>query len=456
MIKPISKKKALLAFGDIVLLLTGYMISPYLRYGFSLPEYTTPSIPGAFLFCGVYVFCFYLMDLYDFKNPFSSVRYLFRFAFGFLIAMVFVALGSYFIPAFKIGRVVFFISILFTFFSAYLWRIFLEWAFKSFFEKPRKVLIVGSGNKGMDTFKLIKNNRDFEVVGFIDSKKEKGNTGGLNILGGFNLLDEMVIHHEVDAIIITIEHPDDPSLLKCILDSKMSGVQIYDVPGFFEETTGKVPVEHLSDLWFINTPILGVKRSFYNNRVKRVFDIICALLCLLVSIPAIIVTVIMIKSESKGPVLYRQTRTGLYGEPFDVVKFRSMRNDAEKDGAVWAAKNDSRVTRYGAIIRKLRIDELPQVWNVLKGEMSFVGPRPERPEFVKTLREKIPYYALRDSVKPGLTGWAQINYPYGSTEEDALKKLQYDLFYIKNLSPILDSLIILRTFKVLIYRKGSR
>jgi len=442
MFRHFSKKKALLVFGDIALFFIGYLASPYLRFGSEIQEYITPTLLGACIFSGVYVFCFYLLDLYDFKTPFSSVRYLFRFAVGFMVAMVFVALGSYFIPAFKIGRVVLAISIVLTFFTTYLWRIFLEWVFRSFFERPRKILIVGA--------------ESINFVGFIDNKKEKGNTGRLNILGGFNLLDQMVIHHEVDAVIIAIDHPDDPSLLKCILDSKMSGVQIYDVPGFFEEATGKVPVAHLSDLWFINTPILGVKRSFYNNRVKRVLDIGCALFCLLLSIPVVILTIIAIKSDSKGPILYRQRRVGLFGETFDVIKFRSMKQDAERDGVMWATKNDSRVTRYGAIIRKFRIDEIPQVWNILKGEMSFVGPRPERPEFVKNLREKIPYYALRDSVKPGLTGWAQVNYPYGATEADALEKLQYDFFYIKNLSPILDSLIILRTFKVIIFRKGSR
>ncbi len=201
---------------------------------------------------------------------------------------------------------------------------------------------------------------------------------------------------------------------------------------------------------------IGCKKSIYNIKVKRVLDIIFSLLGLLISLVITIPVAILIKLESKGPIFYRQKRVGLNNNIFECIKFRSMTVDAEKYGAIWASKNDSRVTRVGKIIRKLRIDEIPQMWNVLKGEMSFIGPRPERPEFVYQLEKKIPYYNLRHSVKPGITGWAQVCYPYGASEEDALEKLKYDLYYIKNLSLFLDFQILLKTAKVVLLGKGAR
>ena len=190
--------------------------------------------------------------------------------------------------------------------------------------------------------------------------------------------------------------------------------------------------------------------------IKRTLDLFLAVTGLLVSLPVTVITGILIKLESPGPVFYLQERVGEKERTFKVIKFRSMRNDAEKDGAVWASENDPRITQVGNFIRKVRIDEIPQMWNVLKGDMSFVGPRPERPIFVHTLVESIPYYSLRHAVKPGITGWAQVCYPYGASEEDALRKLEYDLYYIKNQSIFMDLLIIFRTIKTVLFQKGSR
>ena len=189
---------------------------------------------------------------------------------------------------------------------------------------------------------------------------------------------------------------------------------------------------------------------------KRLFDIAASLLLLVFTLPVIVLFALLVKIDSKGPAFFRQTRVGLYGQPFNLIKLRSMRTDAEAGGAQFAQKNDPRVTRIGRIIRKLRIDELPQAWSVLKGEMSFVGPRPERPEFVADLEEQLPYYAERHMVKPGITGWAQINYPYGASLDDSRQKLEYDLYYAKNYTPFLDLLILLQTLRVVLWHEGAR
>ena len=189
---------------------------------------------------------------------------------------------------------------------------------------------------------------------------------------------------------------------------------------------------------------------------KRLFDITASLLLLALTAPVIVVFALLVKLDSKGPAFFRQVRVGLYGQDFAVIKLRSMRTDAEVNGAQWAVENDPRVTRLGRFIRKVRIDELPQTWSVLKGEMSFVGPRPERPEFVSDLEQQLPFYAERHMVKPGITGWAQINYPYGASIEDSRHKLEYDLYYAKNYTPFLDLLILLQTLRVVLWHEGAR
>ena len=236
----------------------------------------------------------------------------------------------------------------------------------------------------------------------------------------------------------------------------MKGVEVYDMPRLYERLTGRIPVTHLSDRWLLYTPFQGINRNLYTLHIKRLLDIGLSLILLVVSLPIAVITALLIRLDSPGPVLYRQSRVGMNGKVYELLKFRSMRVGAEADGAVWAQENDPRTTRVGSIIRKLRIDEIPQIWNVLKGDMSFIGPRPERPEFVDMLHEEVPYYSLRHSIKPGITGWAQINYPYGASKEDALEKLQYDLYYIKNLTFVLDLDIILRTIGVVLFGSGAR
>jgi sugar transferase (PEP-CTERM system associated) len=228
-----------------------------------------------------------------------------------------------------------------------------------------------------------------------------------------------------------------------------------DAPSFYELVHGKLMLEHITPSWIIFSS--GFRRPIYFNICKRYIDIVLSLAGLSLTLPFFPIIALAIKLDSPGPVFFRQIRVGNKEKMFNLYKFRSMRQDAEeKTGAIWAAKNDPRVTRLGSFFRKSRVDEIPQLYNVLRGDMSFVGPRPERPEFVEKLKQVIPYYSKRHFIKPGVTGWAQVRYPYGSSVEDAIEKLRYDLFYIKNLSPFLDTLIFFETIKVVLFGRGGQ
>jgi sugar transferase (PEP-CTERM system associated) len=258
----------------------------------------------------------------------------------------------------------------------------------------------------------------------------------------------------VDRIIVALDERRGKLPLDQLLDCRLRGVRVEEGIAFSEYLSGKLTVENLrpSSLIFSN----GFKRSQIFKQFKRYIDIGASLLTLIFSLPCILAISIAIYLESKGPIFYRQDRVGQDGRIFSLLKFRSMRVNAEGDEPVWAGITDSRVTRVGKVIRKLRLDEIPQVVNVLKGEMSFVGPRPERPFFTEKLTKDIPFYSYRHTVKPGITGWAQICYPYGASKEDALEKLKYDLYYIKHMSPYLDFMILLETFKTVLFGRGSR
>ena len=236
---------------------------------------------------------------------------------------------------------------------------------------------------------------------------------------------------------------------------KTTGVHVNEFSTFLERETGRVDLDTVNPSWLIFSDGFS-SGQMVSSAIKRLFDIAASVTLLIGTAPLVLIFALLVKLDSRGPAFFRQTRVGLYGQTFSLIKLRSMRVDAEAGGAQWAAKHDPRVTRIGRIIRKCRIDELPQAWTVLKGEMSFVGPRPERPEFVDDLEEKLPFYAERHMVKPGITGWAQINYPYGASIEDSRHKLEYDLYYAKNYTPFLDLLILLQTLRVVLWNEGAR
>lgn len=258
----------------------------------------------------------------------------------------------------------------------------------------------------------------------------------------------------LDAIVLTPEHLPSKSEQKALIEFRLAGIPIFTLSDFREQREYLVPVQEIDDSWFLKSEGFTMVHSRASLRLKRTLDMIVTVPLLILGLPLIFVAALLIKLTSKGPVFFSQTRVGKEGHNFTIFKLRTMQQNSEKDGAIWAEKNDQRVTFIGRVLRKTRIDELPQCWNILKGEMSIIGPRPERPEFTKMLSREIPYYDLRHIVKPGLTGWAQVNYPYGASVEDALKKLQYDLYYIKNYSLLLDINILLRTVLVMLHLKG--
>ena len=259
----------------------------------------------------------------------------------------------------------------------------------------------------------------------------------------------------VSEVVLALEERRNSLPLHDLLRIKTAGVHVNDFSSFIERETGRVDLDTVNPSWLIFSDGFSSGRAV-SSVAKRLFDVLVSSVLLALTLPVIALFAVLVKLDSRGPAFFRQTRVGLYGQSFNLVKLRSMRVDAEAAGAQWATQNDPRVTRIGKFIRKVRIDELPQSWSVLKGEMSFVGPRPERPEFVEDLEEKLPYFAERHMVKPGITGWAQINYPYGASMEDSRHKLEYDLYYAKNYTPFLDLLILLQTIRVVLWREGAR
>ena len=321
----------------------------------------------------------------------------------------------------------------------------------------RRILVLGAGRRAARIGEMAgKPGAGFSVVGYVAMTDQTPDLPGAVRRGDIDNLSEYVTGLGAGEVVLALEERRNALPLSDLLRIKTTGVHVNDMASFLERETGRV------DLATTNPSVLIFSDGFSaGQRVarvsKRVFDIVASLTVLILSLPLVIIAAIAIKLDSRGPVLYRQPRVGLYGEPYDIWKLRSMRTDAEAAGqAVWAQANDPRITRVGRIIRKLRIDELPQCWCVLKGAMSFVGPRPERPSFVADLEQQMPFYAERHMVKPGLTGWAQINYPYGASVEDARVKLEYDLYYAKNYSPFLDLLILLQTVRVVLWPAGAR
>ncbi len=321
-----------------------------------------------------------------------------------------------------------------------------------------KILIFGSGHAALAVSDSLRAaDPHAHIVGFLPGPNEiDPQVPAHQLIAGNESLTDAAMRLGVDEIVVALSERRGGSMpLRQLLDCKLYGIRVVDLATYFEKTLAQIKISHVHAGWLIFGD--GFNQGVMRSAVKRVFDLVSSLVLLVLSAPVMLVTAVLIKLESPGSIFYTQERVGLNGATFKVIKFRSMRNDAEKDGRPqWATKNDARVTRVGNIIRKVRIDELPQLINVLRGEMSMVGPRPERPFFVDELVAQIPYYAVRHSVKPGVTGWAQVRYEYGSTIEDSLEKLQYDLYYVKNHTLFLDLLIMLETVAVVLTGRGAR
>ena len=320
----------------------------------------------------------------------------------------------------------------------------------------RRVLVLGAGLRAARLRELGERPESgFAIVGYIDMNEGQPRVAQAIQRRAIEDLSRFVADLRASEVVLALEERRNALPLKDLLRIKTAGVHVNDFSSFMERETGRVDLDTLNPSWLIFSDGFSSGRVL-SSVAKRLFDVTASGLLLLVTFPLIALFALLVKLDSRGPAFFRQTRIGLYGQPFTVLKLRSMRVDAEAGGAKWAERDDPRITRIGRFIRMVRIDELPQVWTVLTGRMSFVGPRPEVPAFVDDLEDRLPYYAERHMVKPGITGWAQINYPYGASMEDARRKLEYDLYYAKNYTPFLDLLILLQTLRVILWPEGAR
>ncbi len=320
----------------------------------------------------------------------------------------------------------------------------------------RRVMVLGAGDRAQRLRELgDKPETGFAIVSYIAMNEPERVVEEAIAREAIHDLGRFVENLGVSEVVLALQERRNALPLPDLLRIKTKGVHVNDFSSFLERETGRVDLDTVNPSWLIFSDGFSSGRIL-SSAVKRVFDIIASLILLILTFPIIFVFAILVKLDSKGPAFFKQERVGLYGVPFHLIKLRSMRTDAEKDGAKWAEENDPRITRLGRFMRKVRIDELPQSWSVLKGHMSFVGPRPEVPQFVDGLQEEIPFYGERHMVKPGITGWAQINYPYGASTEDSRKKLEYDLYYAKNYTPFLDLVILLQTVRVVLWPEGAR
>lgn len=372
------------------------------------------------------------------------------------LGTIFLSVIFFLVPALTFWRSNLLYAMLASFVALFALRILLGKTLGSQVFK-RRVVVLGAGPRA-ERLKVLskKPGSGFVVVGYVSmSEANRVIPEAIARDAIYNLADHVVLLN-ASEVVLALEERRNALPLKDLLRIKTTGVHVNEISTFLERETGRVDLQSVNPSWLIFSDGFSSGRML-SSMFKRLFDIAASLILLALTLPLILLGALAVKLESKGPAFYRQRRVGLYGQGFDIIKLRSMRQDAEVAGkAVWAAKDDPRITRVGNFIRKVRIDELPQCWSVLKGEMSFVGPRPERPQFVEDLEQQLPYYAERHMVKPGITGWAQINYPYGASIEDSRQKLEYDLYYAKNYSPFLDLLILLQTLRVVLFPDGAR
>jgi len=321
----------------------------------------------------------------------------------------------------------------------------------------RRILLLGAGRRAKRVVDLERRaGAGFVIVACVDMKDAPAQIETAISRNDVESLSDLVEKAEANEVVLALDERRNAVPVDALLRLKTTGVHVTDISDFIERETGRIDLDTVRPSWLIFSDGFSSGRQL-SLILKRGFDLLVSAVALILTAPIILVTAMLVKLDSPGPAFYRQIRVGRYGETFEILKLRSMRTDAEAGGAaIWAQKGDTRVTRIGRVIRLIRVDELPQMWTVLKGDMSFVGPRPERPEFVAELERQLPFYAERHMVKPGITGWAQINYPYGASLEDTRHKLEYDLYYTKNYTPFLDLLIILQTLRVLLWAEGAR
>jgi sugar transferase (PEP-CTERM system associated) len=456
----LKARTILLLFVEAMLLFGGLVIAVYVRMGAGDAEDALISRHGFYKAALATLFCltsFYLFDLYDFVVMRDRRELVLRMLQALGLAWIALALMFYALPQVMIGRGVTLISLPLALLLMVGWRLSIHW-FLGHPELGERILIVGSGEFAVEIARETLQRKDagYRVVGFVDNDPALVGKSLINpkVIGLTSELAALVRRENIDRLVVAINDRRGQFPTQELLQLSLSGdVTIEESASFYERLTGRVLLDMIRPSWLIFSS--RGRRARINEIARSAMHRIIALVGAILSLPIAIFTAIVIKLESRGPVLYKQERVGKNGRPFRLMKFRSMRTDAEKDGPVWAKTDDERMTRVGRIIRKIRVDEIPQFWNILRGDMNFVGPRPERPHFVAQLAQEIPYYEQRHLIAPGLTGWAQINYPYGASIEDAKQKLQYDLYYMKNQNVALDATIMFETIKTILFGKGT-
>jgi len=403
--------------------------------------------------------CLYYADLYEFGSTVNRRELVARVLQAFGIGAIILAALYLSFPTLIIGQGVGSLAALCAVGVAFWWRIAFVWVARSIVPRQR-FLIIGSNPTAVSLVQELDKHEELgvEVIGFVEptaaTPRIVDAVPSSRFVGTIDDIPQLVRERSVDRVVVSLSDARGKLPMAMLLQMKLGGVTFDHLASVYEEYTGKIAVENLRPSWLIFAE--GFRKASWRTAVKRVMDVTGAAVALLVLSPLVAIVALAVRLTSRGPALYHQKRVGQDGRTFELHKFRSMRPDAESGtGAVWASKVDARVTPVGRFLRRTRLDELPQLWNILRGDMSLVGPRPERPEFVSMLSEQIPFYALRHIVKPGLSGWAQVRFPYGASIEDAMEKLQYDLFYIKHLSIALDLTIMLETLKTVILRRGT-
>jgi len=454
-----NTRTTLLLLAEAMVIFGAIVGAVYLRLGVEDAHYELLLRQGFLKASLATVFClaaFYLFDLYDFIVMHDRRELVLRLVQALGLAWIALALAFYAFPQLMLGRGISLLALPLALALMVGWRVSIHWLL-GHPDFGEKILIVGSGSLAVEVAREMLDRPDagYRIAGFVGTDAQLLGKSLINprVIGLTSELEEVVRRENIDRIVVAMGERRGQLPTNELLQLSLTGkVNIEEGASFYERVTGRVSLNMIRPSWLIfssrgrQARISGITR----NVVHRIVAMIGGVL----SIPFAIVTAILIKLESPGPILYKQERVGKNGQPFTLMKFRSMRNDAEKAGPVWASKDDDRTTRIGKIIRKVRIDEIPQFWNIFRGEMDFVGPRPERQHFVSQLAQEIPYYEQRHLIAPGLTGWAQIKYPYGASIEDARQKLQYDLYYIKNQSLVLDAIILFETIKIILFGRG--
>lgn len=456
----VNRRSAILLVGEAMLIAGAVVLGAWIRLRedtwilFALEQ----GVFKTAVITAICLLCLYFADLYNLRRVSEPGEMFVRLIQALGGASIALALLYFWFPSLMIGRGVFLVTSFLVIATLAVWRAIFTW-FSRHLKARERLLIVGTGAAAIKLAREIYERRDelgLEIVGFIDPDPQKIGAPVLNpgVIGTVEDIPSIARARAVDRVVVSLADARGKLPMDKLLEMKLQGVTFDHLPSVYEEYTGKIAVENLRPSWLIFSE--GFRKIRLQEACKRALDIVASAFGLIVTLPLMIVIALAVMLTSRGRVLFRQQRVGLHGRVFTVYKFRSMRENAEAEtGPVWASVNDQRVTVVGKWFRRTRLDELPQLWNVLRGDMSLVGPRPERPEFVRHLTDEIPFYGQRHVLRPGLTGWAQVRYTYGASVEDALEKLQYDLFYIKHVSFAFDLFIIFATLKTVALRRGA-